>query len=519
MAVAEAPTVDVEELIAYWDYFEPEQQAELLTYVTSYEAFKIRYWDDPVGFILECVEWPDTDQPAPYQLDIAQLLYDEARVAVRGPHGLGKTALAAWIILWFALTREGKDWKIPTTASNWRQLTKYLWPEVHKWARRLKWDVIGREEFNLRHELMGLSIKLSTGQAFPLASDKPENLEGAHADHLLYLFDEAKIIPDGTFDSAEGALSTQGLDDTKEIFVLAISTPGEPNGRFYDIHSRKPGFEDWNVRHVTRDEAIAAGRLSLAWCEQRKKQWGEESAVYQNRVMGEFASSEEDTVIPLHWIEAANQRWLEWADSGKNYVRFTGVGVDVGGGGETGDKTVFAMCYDGIKFDTLRKYARGDPEVATMRTAGRTKGILDASRTGYACVDGIGIGAGVVHRLNEQGYGKRVKSFIASAGTKAKELSGEMGFTNLRSAAWWNMREMLDPNNGHDVCLPPDDDLLGELVAPKWTETSGARIKIESKAEIKKRLNRSTDCADAVIQIAGHHLVKKRTGRVYHGSV
>jgi hypothetical protein len=51
---------------------------------------------------------------------------------------------------------------------------------------------------------------------------------------------------------------------------------------------------------------LAAGRQSVEGVEQRKKQWGERSAVYQNRVEGHCAASEEDSVIPLSWVEAAN---------------------------------------------------------------------------------------------------------------------------------------------------------------------------------------------------------------------
>ena len=38
--------------------------------------------------------------------------------AERGPHGVGKTSLAAWVILWFADTRDRArvDWKAITTA-------------------------------------------------------------------------------------------------------------------------------------------------------------------------------------------------------------------------------------------------------------------------------------------------------------------------------------------------------------------------------------------------------------------
>ena len=67
----------------------------------------------------------------------------------------------------------------------------------------------------------------------------------------------------------------------------------------------------------------------------------------------------------------------------------------------------------------------------------------------------------------------------------------------MRSAAWWNLREMLETE---PVALPPDDRLIGDLTAPHWRVMSGGKIKVESKDEIKKRINRSTDDGDAVIQ-------------------
>ena len=167
--------------------------------------------------------------------------------------------MAAWIVLWFALVHDGEDWKVPTTASAWRQLTHYLWPEIHKWARYLRWDHIGRAPFDSHTELEKENLQLTTGQAFALASDNAALLEGAHAEHLLFLFDEAKEIPDSTWDAAEGALSTG------DCLALAISTPGEPQGRFYAIHKEAPGLEDWWTRHVTKDETIAAGRMDKAW--------------------------------------------------------------------------------------------------------------------------------------------------------------------------------------------------------------------------------------------------------------
>ena len=119
-------------------------------------------------------------------------------------------------------------------------------------------------------------------------------------------------------------------------------------------------------------------------------------------------------------------------------------------------------------------------------------------RGGRAIVDAIGIGAGVYDRLREQG--KAVEGFVASQRTDRLDRSGELAFANKRAAAWWSMREMLDPAYGEHVALPPDDDLTGELTAPHWRMLSGGKVVIEAKEEVKARLGRSADKADAVIQ-------------------
>lgn len=436
------------------------------------------YRHDPAGFVLDCFEWRPGEEPTEYQLDILRNLASNRRASVRGPHGLGKTALAAWAILWFALTRDGEDWKIPTTASAWRQLTKFLWPEIKKWARRLDWSKLDHDQFDERTELLSLSIKLKTGEAFALASDNSAMIEGAHAEHLFYVFDEAKIIPPSTWDSAEGAFSTG------DAYWLAISTPGEPNGRFYDIHRRAPGYDDWWVRHVSLKEAVDAGRINPVWAEQRKAQWGEKSAAYQNRVLGEFATSDEDGIIGLALVEAANERWHALQESGE-WEPFTCVGVDVGRGG---DKSIFAL-----RHGNAIKELRSDSGKDTMAVAGKAIGIL-RKYGGRAVVDVIGVGAGVVDYLRNEG--RDVAPFNASEAASQTDASGELEFKNMRSFAWWNMRELLETE---PIALPPSDTLTGDLTAPKWKVMAGGKIQVESKDAVKARIGRSTDEGDAVI--------------------
>lgn len=457
-----------------------------------------RFLTDPVGFAEQAIIWPEGGGLTAYQRDILAAIPVRRRVAVRGPHGLGKTGVAAIAILWFALSRDaaGIDWKIPTTAGAWRQLSKFLWPEIKKWAKRLRWDILGRGPLAEHTELLALNLKLAHGEAFAIASSNAELIEGVHADSVLYLFDESKAIQAATFEAAEGAFSGSRSDGLPEAFALAMSTPGEPNGVFYDIHARRTGYEDWWVRHVTLEEAITAGRVSRSWAEQRKLQWGAESAVYFNRVLGEFHSSDQDGVIPLSWIEAANERWRAWDDAGRPELPgVRTVGVDVARSGS--DKTVMAI-FDAPVVRELRRTALEN----TMQTTGRAAGLLNADPSRRAVVDVIGIGAGVVDRLREQGL--PVDAFNASEGTEKKDRSGELGFTSTRAAAWWNLRELLDPAYGADLALPPDDGpedrLTGDLTAPRWRVMSGGRIQVESKDEIRKRLGHSTDDADAVVQ-------------------
>lgn len=423
----DAPTLAIQELL---DLLRLQQLANK---ARAPERTAAQYIDDPLGFVDHCVAFPVSRRAgksakpaglASYQREIMASLPEKHRVAVRGPRGLGKSTSAALILLWFALTRDaaGVDWKVVTTAGSWSQITSYLWPEIKKWSYCLNWDAIGRGPFSERSELMKTGLSLRHGLAMAGSPDQPEKLEGAHADSVLYIFDESKIVAPQTFDAAEGAFSGAGGDTGLEAFAIAISTPGSPAGRFYDIHRHAPGLEDWHTRHVTLDEAIAAGRMTRAWAAQRKKLWGEASALYQNHVLGEFCSEDEDAIIPLAWIEAAQERWTAWDAEGRpDQDGQHTVGVDVARSGL--DKSVAAVRHGDV-LTHLVTWSRED----TMATVGRVKGILDADPAATAIIDVIGIGAGVYDRLREMGT--KVDPFNASKKTTRRDVTRQFGFMN-----------------------------------------------------------------------------------------
>jgi hypothetical protein len=338
-----------------------------------------------------------------------------------------------------------------------------------------------------------MNLKLAEGAASAVASSKPELIEGAHADSLLYLIDEAKIVMDGVWDAIEGAFSGGRTEGYPEAFALAISTPGAPVGRFYDIHKRGPGLEDWWTRHVTLDEAIAAGRISKQWAEQRKKQWGKDSALYANRVLGEFHASDEDSVIPLAWVEAAIERWHAWDQDGRPPVEGRQfIGVDVARGGS--DSTVLAH-RTGPLVASLEVHDRED----TMQTTARVQGAVNTRKGAVPAVDSIGVGGGVVDRLRELHI--PVLPYTGAAKTKHRTRDGSFGFVNVRSAAYWHARELLDPAFDAEVILPDDDLLVSDLTAPTWDTTTGLppKIQVEKKEDLVKRLGRSPDRGDAVV--------------------
>lgn len=468
-----------------------------------------RYWSDPVAFVHDYIDLGDGGLVEYQEEALAELHVSPiSRVAEYGPHGLGKTTTGALAVIHFAVTRDGYDWKAPTTASVWRQLDQYFWPEVHKWWSRVAWSKLGLEP-GVDITLLDMEIQGQTGTAFAVASNDPAKIEGAHADHVLYVYDEAKAIPAATFDASEGAFSGGDVEAGREAHALAHSTPGEPVGRFADICHRKEGYEDWRVIHVGLDRAVAAGRVSADWAARRRQQWGEHSSLYANRVLGEFAASDTDSVIPLAWVEAAQERWrfrMRSLQAGSEELApLTAVGVDVADTGE--DKTVLALRYNDF-IETLRRYDTGD----TMATTGRVVGAWSAGeRRSWVVVDSIGIGAGVVARLRElerekpPGSRRQVFGFNASSGSKRKDRTGEFGFVNLRSEAWWGLRELLDPAFGATLCLPVAESdelnalLIGDLTAPKWWVTSSGKIAVESKDDIRERIGRSTDDGDAVV--------------------
>jgi hypothetical protein len=491
------------------------------------------------------------------QTDIAISVRDHRYTAVQSCHDAGKSFIAARMIAkWIDQHPEGEAFVVSTAPTN-AQVKAILWRELGKTHK--KGNLTGRivasgyPEWKLDDgELVGYGRK-------PADYDQSA-FQGIHARWVLVVIDEACGIDANLFNAVDALVTNEYAR------VLAIGNPDDPTSYFAEICKpdsgwnvlridglRTPNFTEMGVadlechqcRKAGQDETLLARLyreehipfseeevpddlrpmlLSPLWVEERLHRWvgrpgpsqrlsqmAAQSSLFTSKVRGLFPDTNQEGVIPLGWVEQAMARWRDWRDNDSPSPpgRIL-VGADIAGQGE--DETSLAIRKGTVTME-IRKYRYAD----TMEVTGYISGVLESwsSDDPLAIVDGIGIGAGVIDRMRE--LEKPVHPFTASASaTHLKDRSGEFGFMNARSAAWWNLRELLDPSRNFQIALPDDEMLKADLTAPRWQVLSNAKIKVESKDDIKKRLGRSTDAGDSVVQV---HWLDTGTGAPDPGAV
>ena len=409
--------------------------------------------------------------PAPtleaWQGQALDLVGEHDRVAIRSGHGVGKTTLVAWIVLWFLLTRFPT--RVPVTANSQDQLRDVVWPALLKWHRALKEPLRSWLIPSATHLHLASAPEDAFAVARTASRDNPEALQGFHAEHVLFAIEEASGIHDIVFEVAQGALSTAGAK------VLMVSNPTRLTGYFHDAFTR-PGFaERWAKMHVnSEDVPRARGHI-----DDIVARYGLESNAYRVRVKGDFPTSDSQQVIPSDWIEAAVGRDVK-------PTRFRPVwGLDVARFGD--DRTALARRRGNTLIEPV-KWWRGKD---TMQVAGL---VMDAwkladeiDRPSEILVDVIGIGAGVVDRLFELGLPVRGVNVGESPAVSDRHM-------RLRDELWFKTRAWFEAK---DCTMPRDEALIAELAAPTYDFSSSGKIVIESKADMKSRGLPSPDLADA----------------------
>jgi hypothetical protein len=405
-------------------------------------------------------------------------------VTVQSGHGIGKSWLASRLVGWFLATRPLADTFVVTTAPTNDQVRAVLWRYITQmWIEHdLPGHVSQTAQWKINSQLVAYGRKP--------ADYSESSFQGIHAENLLVILDEAGGIPKQLWIAAD-ALATGA-----NSHILAIGNPDSTSTHFHTVCTTEVGWkrihisslDSPNITGEKVSEKLKRTLVNKEWIEDKRRRWGENNALYKAKVLGEFAD-DEDGLIPLSWVSAANARWNAWNEGRRELTGRTVLGVDVGHMGA--DKTIIAHRQGDVVLK-LEEWAKQD----TVAVAGLVQQRLRAARPSVAVVDAIGVGAGVVDILRSRGC--TVRPFVASAKWSGRDSTSTQGFLNKRGAAWWNLRELLDPAMDARLCLPPDDDLTADLTTPRFEPVTGAKIKIESKDDIKRRLGRSTDRGDAV---------------------
>ncbi|RJQ04433.1 MAG: terminase B [Bacillota bacterium] len=430
----------------------------------------IRYYrDHPVEWVRDIVGVTPED----YQAAALQDLAAGDKVAIRSGHGVGKTAVEAWAVLWFLSTRPFP--KVPCTAPTEHQLYDLLWAELAKWLSRSKiagaFTWTQTKVFANRHPERWFAVART--------SNKPENMQGFHEDHLLFVVDEVFGVADSIM--AVVAASLTGVENK----LLIAGNPTRLSGYAYDaFHSWR---QSWSLHHVN---AETSARVSRAWLENMARDLGRDSDLYRVRVLGEFPRGEASAFIDLETCELAVARFGD-ADLGPATEPFI-IGVDVARFGD--DETVLAV-RQGRRLRELRPYRKQD----TMETTGRVVAAAREIRAANpqvpirAHIDDTGLGGGVTDRLVE------LRPELAREGLSIEIVpctfggAGDDYYADSGAVMWAAMRDWLK-----EGAIPDDPVLVGQLSSRRHALTSKGKIRLESKDDMRRRGLRSPDRADAL---------------------
>lgn len=440
------------------------------------------YADHPVEFVEDVIgAKPDTEQAK-----ILRSLAANPMTAVRSGHGIGKSAVQAWAIIWFICTRPYP--KIPCTAPTQHQLYDILWAEVSKWLRSnpaLQREIIWTQE---RVYMAGAKEEWF---AVARTSNTPDALQGFHSESLLFIIDEASGVDDKVFEPVLGALSTEGAR------LLMCGNPTQLQGFFYDaFHKNRAEY------HTIHVDDRNSPRVSQEYIDRIRTMYGEDSDVFRVRVAGDFPKSEKDVFIPLSMVEKSIN--TDWKESEKPLS--VHIGCDVARFGD--DKTVI-----GYKIDEKIYFHQKIQGQDTVRTAHEIAllgcRLVDKYHLETAIpvkIDDGGVGGGVTDNLRQIKRSDPDRFWwLSIVPVKFGQIIKHKYYhdtTTYMMAVVKKLLQTIDDDGKEkpvELILPDDADLAAQLSTRKYGVTEKSKVKIESKKDVKARGQPSPDEADCVL--------------------
>lgn len=432
-----------------------------------------RWAADPAAFCREVLQV----DPDAWQVTVCEAAATKSRVCLKASKGPGKSAVLAMLAWWYLVTRPHP--KVICTSITGDNLRDGLWAELAKWQQRSEflkaaftWSA-ERIVANDHPETWFASARKWSQAAD--SSQQANTLAGIHADHVLFVVDEAGGIPDAVVAAAEAGLANADESQGREAKLLLAGNPTHLEGPLYRACTRERHL--WYVYEISGDpdDPNRAPRISVQWAREQIEKYGAENPWVLVNVFGRFPPSSQNALLGVDDVTAATRRVVvesQYRDSPKV------LGVDVARFGD--DRTVFVLRQGCAVFRP--KVFRN---LTTMEVASQLAFFCERHQPAAVFVDNGSFGAGVVDRARELGLN------VIGVDFGGKALGGK--YANRRAEMWAGLAEWVATG-----ALPRDEELIGELVAPTYSFDKHGKLLLEPKEFIKKRLGKSPDLGDAL---------------------
>ena len=468
---------------------------------------------DPLGFVYFAFPWgeagtelADATGPRAWQCallaELGRRLRDGHEIGDLLPilmarasgHGVGKSTVAAWVILWGLSTMPNT--RIVVTANTDLQLRTKTWPEVTKWLRLM----INRGWFKATataiFSAQAERERLWRADAIPWSEENTEAFAGLHnkGRRVIVIFDEASAIADKIWEVSEGALT----DADTEIIWLAFGNPTRNTGRFRECFGR---FRHrWDCAHIDSRSVEGTNKAQL---EQWVRDYGEESDFVRVRVRGVFPHAGSMQFISSELVEAAasSDRDIFWVRDEPLIM-----GVDVGRFGDDPSIIRFRRGRDARSIPPIK--LRG---ADTMELAARITDESARFRADAIFIDGGGVGGGVVDRCRQIGLKVTEVQFGAKSDRAPVGQDRPIGYANKRAEIWGNMRDWLRTG-----AIDNDPDLLADLTGVEYgyvLRNGRDAIQLERKEDMKRRGLASPNDGDALALSFAYPVVASSVAR------